>query len=162
MSVDKTYANISGFVGTNGEPSRSTMSSFRFEDTKCSSHFFKEFGKRSLTLSAILPATPSAGAPAAGLTAAKAKETIPTAATDTTVATAAFDGGGTHTVDIIPDASDEGDGDGVGVGNGVGVGVGSGVGDGVGEGVGVGMGEGVGVAAGVGVGVGATVGVGDG
>jgi hypothetical protein len=162
MSVDKTYANISGLVGTNGEPSRSTMSSFRFEDTKCSSHFFKESGKRLLVLSAILPATSPVGAPAAGLTAAKTNETVPTAATDTVVATAALGGGGTQTVDIIADSDGAGVGlgDGVGVGDGEGVGVGSGEAEGVGEGVGVGVGVGGEVGVGVGVAVGVGVGAG--
>jgi hypothetical protein len=160
--MERAYANISGLVGTNGEPFRSATSNFLFTCTNRSSHFFTEFGKRSLALSAILLANPSVGALAAGLTAAKATETAPTAATDTTVAAAALDGGGTQTVVIIAGSLDGFDGDGVGVGNGVDIGVGSGVGDGLGDGVGVGTGEGVGVGAKVGVGVGAAVGVGEG
>ena len=85
-----------------------------FEATKCSSHFLTESGKSLLTFCAtfppILPAevalvvAPEAAATPA-VPAANAKDATPTAAVDTTVAAAAFCGGGTHTLVVMLDVS---------------------------------------------------------
>ena len=183
----------SGFVGRKGEPVFSVTASLRFEETKSSSHFLAVSGRRSLIFLVAFPVVPAAEAvvvvseatatPAPA--AAKIRETAPTPATDTTVATAAFCTGGTQTVVVKLAASCEDpdeeveDGLGVGVEDGeiVGeaepeeAGVGRGevgeeladgeaVGAGVLKGAGVGVGLGVRVGVGVGVGVGVIVGVG--
>lgn len=78
---------------------------FIFDLTKAASHFLKEEGRRSLTLLVILPVGTSTGVTAA----ATATELTLVAATVATVATAAFEGGGTQTIVSIRESFDEGE-----------------------------------------------------
>jgi len=123
--MEIAYAKVSGLVGLNGEPIFSLTASLRFEETKSSSHFLITSGTSCLILSdAFLLAPPVVAAPevdvAVTVTLANTTAAPPTAQTESAVASAAFCGGGTHTVVVTFEFACV---DGGEVENGVGLGV---------------------------------------
>lgn len=77
--IDIVYTMISALVGRYGEPVFSSIFSFRFDEMKSSSHFFRVSGISSLSLSIIFPINPLAAPVDTVVAAVIMAEVMPTA-----------------------------------------------------------------------------------
>jgi hypothetical protein len=110
--IETAYAMASVFVGTKVEPVFAATVSFRFDLTKSDSQFFTAEGRRSRTFSVVFPVGTLAGVTAA----ATATELAPTETAVTTVAAAAFPGGGgTQTLKLLWESFVDGGGEAEGI-----------------------------------------------